>query len=79
MKARVQRLVINPEAFLHIMSQDTAWRVSQGVPKSARLRGFVIDPATMNLVLFLEDDSFPEVDITHEVAPVLKTEFRKIQ
>lgn len=70
--------MINPEAFFHIMADDTAWRVSKGIPKGARLRGFTLDPYTQNLNLFVEHDSFEEVDIG-EVIPVLVTEFRKIQ
>ena len=78
MKLRLKRLIINPEAFLKIMSQDTAWRVKAGVPKTARLHGFLIDPSTQNLVIFLEDESFDPIDVTNEVAPLLVTEFRKI-
>lgn len=78
MKARIKRLIINPLAFLHIMKDDTAWRVTKGVPKDTKICGFVIDPHTNNLVLFIEHESFPEVDV-NTVAPLLETEFRKIQ
>lgn len=79
MKARVKRLIINPEQLLHIMQNNTAWRVIEGVPKTARLRGITIDPYTQVLHLFAEDESFEEVDIEREVAPQLKTVFRKVQ
>jgi hypothetical protein len=78
MKVRAKRIQINPEAFFHIMANDTAWRVSKGIPKGARLRGFTLDPYTQNLNLFLEHDSFDEVDVG-TVFPLLETEFRKIQ
>jgi len=78
MKIRMKRLLINPEKFLHIMCRDTAWRVHVGVPKTARLRTCMQDPHTGNIVLFIEDDSFPEIDAHSEVAPILETEFRKI-
>lgn len=77
MRARVKRIVVNPEAFLHILQYETAWRVHKGVPKDARLRGAVIDPYTQNINLFIEHDSFPELDL-NKVAPILETEFRKI-
>lgn len=78
MKARIKRVLINPEAFFHIMQDDTAWRVSKGIPKGARLRGFTLDPYTQCLHLFVEHDSFDEVDV-HSVAPQLETMFKKIQ
>lgn len=78
MKARLKRVQINPQAFFYIMCNDTAWRVSKGIPKGAVMRGFTIDPYTQNLFLFVEHDSFEEVD-TGVVAPLLETEFRKIQ
>lgn len=78
MKARIRRLAINPEAFLHIMQSDTAWRVSQGVPQGTTLRGFTIDPSTQSLNLFLEHKSFELIDVHSEVAPLLVTEFLKI-
>ena len=78
MKARIKRIQVNPEAFLKIMQLDTAWRVSKGVPKDAKIRGAVIDPYTMALNIFLEHDSFDLVDLS-SVAPLLETEFRRIQ
>lgn len=77
MKARVKRVGINPEAFFSIMQNETAWRVQKGIPKGARMRGFTLDPYTQILFLFVEHDSFPEVDLD-EVAPLLETEFRRI-
>lgn len=77
MKAKVKRVQINPEAFFFIMCNDTAWRVSKGIPKGARLRGFTIDPYTQNLILFVEHDSFPEVPV-ESVVPLLETEFKRI-
>ena len=77
MKARIKRLQISPEAFLHIMSEDTAWRVSKGVPKGARLRGCSIDPYSQTMVILIEHESFPEVDV-NTVAPLLDTEFERI-
>lgn len=79
MRAKIKRMIINPEAFIKIMSQDTAWRVKVGVPKTARLKTCMLDPHTGNIVLFIEDDSFPEIDLYSDVAPILETEFRKIQ
>lgn len=70
--------MINPEAFFLIMSDNTAWRVKKGIPKGARLRGFTLDPYTQNLNLFVEHDSFEEID-AGSVAPILDSEFRKIQ
>ena len=77
MKARIKRIQINAEAFFHILQAETAWRVSKGVPKNARMRGASFDPYTMSLILLIEHESFPEVDV-NVVAPLLETEFRKI-
>lgn len=78
MKARIKRVQINPQAFFHIMCDGTAWRVYKGIPAGASLRGFTLDPYTQNLHLFVEHESFEEVDL-QTVAPLLETEFRKIQ
>lgn len=77
MKARVRRLMISPEAFFHIMRENSAWRVKKGIPKDARLRGFTLDPYTQVLHLFVEHPSFDEVDV-HSVAPQMETLFEKI-
>jgi hypothetical protein len=71
-------MLINPEAFFHIMQNDTAWRVSKGIPSGAKLRGFTLDPFTQSLHLFVEHDSFPAIDVYTQVAPILETEFVKI-
>lgn len=78
MKIKMKRMIINPQAFFHIMSNETAWRVSKGIPKGARLRGFTLDPYTQTLNLFVEHESFEEIDV-NTVAPLLETEFHKIQ
>ncbi len=75
--AKIRRVVISPEAFFHIMANDTAWRVSKGIPKDAKLRGFTIDPYANVLNLFVEHDSFEELT-SGDVALVLETEFRRI-
>ena len=79
MKARIRRIIINPSAFMGIMREETAWRVTCGVPKKAELRGATLDPQTMNFVLFIEDESFDAIDIQNEVAPLLTLEIRKVQ
>lgn len=78
MKARIKRVVISPEMVLHIMQENTAWRVSKGIPKGAKMRGFTLDPYTQALHLFVEHQSFEEVDMG-AVAPQLDTMFKKIQ
>jgi hypothetical protein len=77
MKAKVKRVPINPEVFFHVMCSETAWRVTKGIPKGARLRGITLDPYTQTLNLFVEHESFPEIDLG-TVAPELETEFRRI-
>lgn len=79
MRKRLKRITINPEAFLHIMADNTAWRVAQGVPKGARLTNTVMDPHTGNLVIFIEHESFEEIELAKDVAPMLPTEFLKIK
>lgn len=70
--------MISPEAFFHIMQEDTGWRVKRGIPKGSKLRGFTIDPYTQVLHLFVEHPTFEEVDV-HSVSPQLETLFEKIQ
>jgi hypothetical protein len=79
MKLKVKRMIISPLALINFMTKDTCWRVVKGLPKSVKLAGFTLDPATQNLVLFVQDDSFDEVDVHEEIAPLFVTEFRKVQ
>lgn len=58
--------------------QDSAWRMYKGVPKDAKMRGFLIDPHNQNLVLFVEHESFDLVGI-EEVFPLLELEFLRIK
>lgn len=79
MKARIKRVVLNPLAFLNIMATGTTWRVDYGIPKTANLNGFTIDPQTQNLILFVQDDSFEPIDVNEQVAGLISLEIRKIQ
>ena len=78
MKTRMKRLIINPAAFFHIMRTGSSWRVVLGIPEGAQMRGFTVDPSTQNLNLFIEHESFDPIDSATQVAPILKTEFRKV-
>jgi hypothetical protein len=77
MKVKIRRIVINPEMLFHIMQDNTAWRVTKGIPKGAQLRGFTLDPYTQALHLFVEDESFEAVDVG-TVCPQHETLFKKI-
>lgn len=79
MKARIKRVVINPLAFMGIMATGTTWRVDFGIPKTAHLNGFCVDPQTQNLILFVQDDSFEAIDVNEQVAGLISLEIRKIQ
>jgi hypothetical protein len=79
MKARIQRMMVNPNMLFHIMETDTAWRVSKGIPHGAVMRGVTLDPHTQMIHLFVEHESFEEVQIDKEVAPHIETLFKKIQ
>jgi len=59
------------------MAEDTAWRVSEGVPRGAKLRGASIDPYTQSIILLVEDESFDAIDV-NTIAPLLRTEFERI-
>lgn len=61
------------------MQTGTTWRVDQGIPKGAEMRGFNIDPQTQNLILFISHDSFDEVDVTNNISPLHDLEIRNIQ
>lgn len=78
MKAKIKRLMISPQAMVNIMQQDTAWRVHVGLPKGCKMRGFTLDPYTQQMILFVEHESFEEIDLK-TVAPLFETEFRRIQ
>jgi hypothetical protein len=77
MRARVKRVVINPQVLFHIMQDQTAWKVSKGIPDGAKMRGFTLDPYTQCLHLFVEHHSFDEIDL-NSVAPQLETLFKKV-
>ncbi len=78
MRVRLKRIMINPNMLFHIMETDSAWRVVEGIPPGAKMRGFTLDPYTQILHLFVEHDSFEEID-TDTVSPQLKTSFKKLK
>jgi len=79
MRARIKRMMINPDMLFHIMETGTAWRVSKGIPTGAKMRGVTLDPHTQIIHLFVEHESFEEVQLDQDVAPQLETIFKKIQ
>lgn len=78
MKYKIKRIPISPDVLISVMRNNSSWRVSKGIPKTARFRGVPLDVYTQNIQLFVEDDSFEEIDID-EIIPILYTEFYKIQ
>lgn len=78
-KVKMKRLVASPDVLFSIMKTGTSWKVFKGIPETAKLRGFTLDPMTQNLHLFIEDESFPEVDVEKQVAPSLITEFKRLK
>ena len=79
MEARLRRVIINPLALLSLMRNDSAYRVTLGIPKNATLQGFTLDPQTQNLILFIIDESFELVDVQNTVSPLLSLEVRRVQ
>ena len=79
MKVRIKRMMINSSMLFTIMETGTAWRVSKGVPPGATFRGVTIDPHTQVIHLFVEHESFDEVEFDKEISPQLETLFKKIQ
>ena len=79
MKAGVKRLGISPSMLAHVMENNTAWRVTKGVPPGSKFVGITVDPYTQIIYLFIEHQDFDLVNIETEVAPQLETLFKKIQ
>jgi hypothetical protein len=71
-------MMISPEALFQIMETGSAWRVTKGIPKDAKMRGFTLDPYTQTLHLFVEHESFEEVEVG-DVAPKIESLFKKLQ
>jgi len=59
------------------MQNETSWKVNKGLPKGSKLHGCTIDPYTNMIFLFVEHESFEEIDIG-TVAPTLDTEFKRL-
>lgn len=78
MKSKIMRIVISPQALFDIVQNKTSWKVSVGLPITALLRGFTLDPNTQCLNLFIEDPSFEEIDVTTQVAPVFEMKFVRL-
>jgi len=75
--ARVKRVVIVPEILFHIFGTGTSWRVETGIPLDARIRGVTHDPYANTINLFVEHESFPEID-GGSVAEPLEMLFKKL-
>ena len=78
MQKRRKRIVVNPEVFFLVMKQDSSWRVEAGIPKTSELVGCTLDPYNQVINLFIEDNSFPLIEVG-TVPPVLETTFIKIK
>lgn len=70
---------INPEVLCHVFQTGTAWQAVLGIPKNSIMKGFILDPATQMLNLFVENEAFDEIDVENEVAPSLETSFKQLQ
>ena len=77
-KARIKRVIVNPNVLFHVFGSRTAWKVVEGIPVGATMKGFTVDPLTMNLNLFIAHESFPEIQLEFEVADSLNMLFEKI-
>lgn len=78
MKTRIKRLQISPEVLAHMFEQNNAWRVYQGIPPGAIMRGVFIDPHTQVIHMYIEHATFEEVEL-YAVFPELEMEFLKIK
>lgn len=78
MKMKLKRVLLHPEAIQRLLTANGVWRVLKGIPKDAKLRGFTTDPYTQTLYMFLEHDSFPEVDV-QSVCPIIDLEITKVK
>jgi len=77
-KARIKRISVAPDALVSLFTNGTKWKVSKGLPNDTRVRGFVVDPATQTLCLFLESSQFEEVSV-YNLAPLLDIEFDQLK
>ena len=75
--ARVRRVVIVPEILFHIFGTGTSWLVERGIPEGARVRGVTHDPYANTINVFVEHESFDEIE-TGSVAEPLEMLFKKI-
>lgn len=77
--ARVKRVRINAEGFLYLLTTAKMAKVDiEGVPEGSRFRGWVIEPSTNHLSVFIEHESFPEIEPACEV-PELQITMRLLE
>lgn len=69
MTSRVRRYDINPRLFPMAFETGLKLEVTKGIPRDARFRGYTIDPAKNCISIFLEHESFEEVE-EHSECPV---------
>jgi len=75
---RIKRIAISPEILFHMFTSGTAWKVVDGIPLGSRFTGITQDAYTQTLQLFVEHESFENIDLELEVAPSLETLFKKL-
>lgn len=75
--ARVKRVVIVPEILFHIFGTGTSWLVERGIPIGSRVRGVTHDPYANTINVFVEHESFPEIE-AGSVAETIDMRFTKI-
>jgi len=74
----MKRVAISPESLVDLLSDQTTWKITAGVPKDAEFRGVTIDPYVNVINIFVEHESFPE-EKEGEVYPKLDIYFKRLK
>lgn len=72
MKAKIKRIALNPEHLAAILATGATTVIEAGIPENSRIVGMAMDPNTGKLNVFIQNESFAEVESSVK-APLLET------
>lgn len=77
-KHRAMRLPVSAPVLAGLLVSGSSWKVIEGIPETARVCGYTFDNFSSVIHLFLEHESFEEVDVNSDIVPILSTKFIRL-
>lgn len=75
---KIKRFLISPKVLPMLFEDGLSFKVDKGIPQGAKFKGYAHDPLTNCIVVFVEHESYKEVDENKEVPVEEPLKFSRI-